>query len=178
MKEGEIMEEIWEQYYVNKYGYISVSNLGNVKNKHGRLLSKRQKSDPLNPYYYIRVNYTENGERKIWQQYIHILVAKCFIDNPENKPEVNHKDANKLNNCVDNLEWNTRLENMAHAASHGLMGDKHGENNGRHRLIADDVPLIKELYNQKIPIAEIARKFNVGWTTISHVIKNETWTNI
>lgn len=172
------MEEIWKEYYVNKYGNILVSNLGNVKNKNGKLLSKRQKTDPLNPYYYIRVNYTENGKRKIWQQYIHILVAKCFIDNPENKPEVNHIDTNKLNNRVDNLEWNTRLENMAHAASHGLMGDKCGEKNGRHKLTANDIPIIKELYSNKTPIAEIARKFNVGWTTISHVIKKETWTNI
>lgn len=53
-------------------------------------------------------------------QYVHILVAQNFIPNPLNKPTVNHKDGNKHNNRVDNLEWNTYSENNQHSIDTGL----------------------------------------------------------
>ena len=54
----------------------------------------------------------KDGKRKA--AYVHRLVAEAFIPNPENKQEVNHKDANRTNNNVENLEWVTHLENMQH----------------------------------------------------------------
>lgn len=55
---------------------------------------------------------------------IHQLVALSFIANPDNKPQVNHKDGNKLNNHIDNLEWVTIRENIQHAWDTGLFEDK------------------------------------------------------
>lgn len=52
--------------------------------------------------------------------YIHRLLAQAFIPNPEGKPEVNHKDGNRQNNSLDNLEWATRIENAQHAVRTGL----------------------------------------------------------
>ena len=64
-----------------------------------------------------------NGETRVDKKN-HRLVAETFIPNPKNKPFVNHKDGNKLNCYVGNLEWVTNSENMAHAGEIGLMSDE------------------------------------------------------
>ena len=63
---------------------------------------------------YLFVDLYNNGVSKRF--YIHRLVAEAFIPNTENKPYINHKDGNPQNNCVDNLEWCTPLENVEHAS--------------------------------------------------------------
>lgn len=65
---------------------------------------------------YMYVNLRKDG-KKGSNKFIHRLVAKHFIPNPENKTQVNHIDGNKLNNMVDNLEWNTPQENINHYIS-------------------------------------------------------------
>ena len=67
---------------------------------------------------YKQVNLWKNNQGKFL--YVHRLVAEAFINNPENKPEVNHIDGNKHNNCVENLEWVTSSENSYHASETGL----------------------------------------------------------
>lgn len=67
---------------------------------------------------YLQVCLTKNGNYKTYT--VHRLVAKAFIDNPLNKKTVNHIDGNKLNNCVNNLEWATSSENNKHAFDNGL----------------------------------------------------------
>lgn len=68
---------------------------------------------------YIQVCLTKNGKCKTF--ILHRLVAQAFIPNPENKPQINHIDGNKENNCVDNLEWCDASENMQHASKTGLL---------------------------------------------------------
>ncbi len=88
---------------------------------------------------YLVVRLKNNGKSST--KVIHGLVAKAFIPNPENKTEVNHKDLDKSNNCVDNLEWNTRSENMKHAFDNGVVNI---ENLGRRNVAEDDVVNIRK----------------------------------
>lgn len=81
----------------NYEGLYQVNELGEVKSK-GRILKPRP-----NGVGYFQVALYKNGIRKDF--YVHRLVAKAFIPNPDNLPEVNHKDENKSNNTVENLEW-------------------------------------------------------------------------
>lgn len=104
------MEEIWKD--IKEYeGIYQVSNLGRVKSlkhsKEGKLLKGRVTGKG-----YLSVALFRNSVRK--SNSIHRLVAEAFIPNPENKPEVNHIDENKLNNDVSNLEWVTSKENSNH----------------------------------------------------------------
>ena len=86
-------------------GLYQISNLGNVKSlKRNKILAKNNNG---NGYLYACLS--KDGQAKNY--YIHRLVSQAFIPNPDNKPEVNHKDENKENNCVENLEWVTSKEN-------------------------------------------------------------------
>jgi len=66
---------------------------------------------------YIMLGLVKNNKRKFY--YLHRIVAEAFIDNPENKPQVNHLNCNKHDNKRHNLEWSTRIENWEHARDHG-----------------------------------------------------------
>ena len=101
-----------------------VSETGNVYNlrtcipefNHIETLSKR--IDRAG-YYTVRL-YSGKPVTK----YLHRLIAEAFIPNPENKKYINHKDGNKLNNKVNNLEWTTHKENVNHAYQNGLIKQK------------------------------------------------------
>ena len=73
---------------------------------------------------YLSVDLYRNGKRSTKQ--VARLVAEAFVPNPDNKPEVNHKDGDKYNNDVSNLEWVTKKENVRHAWKNGLMRPSYG----------------------------------------------------
>lgn len=109
------MEE-WRN--IEGYQYI-VSNFGHVR----RLGSDKDHSVRDCRGCLVTDLYNE-GRRKTVR--VHRLVAKAFIDNHDNKPEVNHKDGNRHNNNVDNLEWVTKQENCIHAWKAGLSKQSYG----------------------------------------------------
>ena len=107
----------------NYEGLYQISNYGIVKSlsKHKRNNSISQEmllKNHINDSGYCVVELHKNKSRKVFR--VHRLVAELFITNEQQKPCVNHIDGNKLNNCVDNLEWVTYKENMIHAVKNGL----------------------------------------------------------
>jgi len=116
MKTIENLEaEEWRQVK-NSLDLYQVSNKGRIKRiceTHERLLKT-----PPTALGYLRFNISINNKSK--SKYVHVAVAEAFIPNPEKKPTVNHKDGDKTNNCVGNLEWATRSENSQHAWDTGL----------------------------------------------------------
>lgn len=109
--------EVWKD--IKGYeGRYQVSNKGRVKGLPiNDKFCKRQNEVILKTFLcgsgYQEIILTNNGQRK--PKLIHRLVAEHFVDNPEGKAEVNHKDGNKLNNASNNLEWVTSSENQLHA---------------------------------------------------------------
>ena len=112
------MQEIWKDV-VGYEGHYQVSNLGNVKSLHYKHQNFPQVLKPKISYDgYLRVNLAKDGTVKTIN--IHLLVAKHFIPNPDNKPQINHINGDKNNNSVSNLEWVTGKENIRHAIDTGL----------------------------------------------------------
>lgn len=110
---------------------------------------------------------------------IHRAVAELYVPNPDNKPQVNHIDTDKLNNHYTNLEWVTNCENRQHAIENGLM--KHGEDYKHTKLTEKDVKWIRDYYIPKdtqFGGIALAKKFNVGTAQISRIITNKRWKHI
>ena len=174
------MKETWTKLvYPNvpdSLNRFEISNYGRLKNTKTQYIYK---PNVLNTgYSSVR---TTVGKDKI-HILIHKAVAYTFLDNPHNLPEVNHKDGNKTNNHVNNLEWCTSHDNQQHKYDIGLFDTNKikGENNGASKLTWNDVEYIRENYiprSRQFGSRAMARKFNVKHVTILSVLHNETWAN-
>jgi len=116
------MIEVWHPCAGYETHY-EVSNLGNVRSLARKVSNRWEGSRRVSPGKllkpgksksgYLIVSFCVDGVKS--NHNVHRLVARAFITNESNKPQVNHKDGNKHNNCVDNLEWVTVSENGLHA---------------------------------------------------------------
>lgn len=119
------MKEVWKDI-IGYEGLYQVSSLGRVKSTgtvwNGWVYHKKKETirksnaNVKNGYHSLCLS----KDSKVKRHYVHRLVGESFIDNPLNKPQINHLDGNKNNNKVDNLEWVTRKENVQHAIKNGL----------------------------------------------------------
>lgn len=152
--------ETWKK--ITDYPNYSVSDEGRVRNdKTGKIKAIKPDGQRKN---YRAVCLYKNSQGKCKR--LHRLVAEAFIDNPSNKPDVNHKDGNPLNNRSGNLEWVTKSENMIHAYKTGLatphpsygMRGKKNPNGGRPKK-----PIrIVETGEEFPSIAECGRRTGIG----------------
>lgn len=103
--------------------------------------------------------------------FVHRLVAEKYIPNPGNKPQVNHKDGNKLNNSVDNLEWVTNQENRDHAVKNSL--HLQGEKCPWSKLTQKAVDFIRE--HSEYSSKELAEIFGVSVSHVREIRKGRSW---
>lgn len=122
-------KEVWKIY--PEYPFVEANQYGEVRTRDrivmrkdgskyrvkGRILKQRD-----NGHGYMIVKFSVNG--KTISLYVHRICATCFIPNPQNLPEVNHKDNNPKNNSASNLEWCTHQYNMAYKETYGTSAEE------------------------------------------------------
>lgn len=174
------MKEIWERliYQGKDYGdYYEVSNYGEIRNAKTKKI--RRKNITKTGYYFVNGSLGSRTKKITFR--IHKAVAETFISNPSNFPVPNHKDGNKLNNNVNNLEWCTYSKNMQHAYDNNLISIPYGEDTHIAKLDNEAVKYIREHYvpyDKNFGTRALGRKFGVDHDTIRSVLNNETWTHV
>lgn len=184
------MEEFWkpcpdyEQYY-------EVSTLGRIRTRRvfipneslfgdvgGYFKKQSIKTQTVNRDGYMTTKLCKDG--KCLRRTVHRMVAKAFLENPDNLSQVNHIDGDKTNNQVDNLEWISPSGNIIHAYATGLMNTEHlkGEKNNKAKLTADDVRKIKKMFSRGAEVKDIADAYGVSRTTIYYIKSGRTWKEV
>lgn len=153
----------------NYEGLYSVTKEGKIfGNKRNKFLRQR-----TNRAGYLVVNLSKNNILKTLA--VHRITAQTFLDNPENKRTVNHKNGNKSNNNINNLEWCTDSENQKHSYRTGL-NKSIGENHFRSNLTEKEVLEIRRLLKEtKITQMKLSKMFNVATGTVSNIKTRKTW---
>jgi hypothetical protein len=153
------MDEVWID--IRGYeGIYQISSHGRVKSLiKGEKIRKIQINKNRNDY--CEISLFNNGIEKRFK--VHRLVAENFISNEDNKPEVNHKDGNKSNNCVDNLEWVTSKENKKHAWDNSLYSSNHK----KRKIICLETGKIFD------SVIECSKILNIDRRTIFRVLKGQ-----
>lgn len=157
-------------------GMYSVSTTGLIRNNVTDKILKQ--SIIKTGYYSVTVRpFGRKGVCKCFRT--HREVAIAFLSKINEKIFVNHKDGNKLNNDVSNLEWCTASENSRHAVENGLMNTPKGERVANARMTDELVRIIREEYkNGNITMADIGKKYGVAPNTISNAINRVSWKHV
>jgi len=177
-------KEIWRT--IVGYSGYEVSNLGRVRSLDRFIVNSKGVKYPLKgKLFSLKPHKSQGGYVRVTLQgqkeYVHRLVARAFIPNPENKPHINHiKGKERDNNKVTNLEWCTPVENSTHALTTGLKSKiAKGSTNGKSKLSEKDVLEIVNLIDHTcISYESIASKFNVNASVISRINSGKAWNHL
>lgn len=172
--------EIWKK--ILGYENYEVSNFGRIKslekidfmhrnNSYRTRKEKIMRNGISNGY--KSVSLYKNKKPKTFT--IHRLVLSSFIENKNNKREVNHIDGNKHNNNLENLEWCSSSENSIHAIKNGLQIAKKGEQQYNSKL--KDFEII-EIRNSDLTLNELSKIYNISTSVICSVKNKKSWKHI
>ena len=155
------MKQIYENYFVTEKG--------EVYNKYKKLLSPVD-----NGRGYLILGLTRGGKR--YTKAIHRLVAEAFIPNPNNLPEVNHKDTNRYNNSVENLEWITHGDNIKYSYT---MNNRSALGESNANCITDQHTVIEicELLEQGLKASKI-RDLGYNYALVRKIKSKQNWSHI
>jgi len=159
---GGIPPSVEEWVQVEGHPNYKVSNYGRVRSSN-RIL----KLSLSNGYSLVCIALGKAGQKKTYR--VHRLVASAFIENPNEKPFVNHMDGMKRNNIVSNLEWCTAKENIAHAWATGLM-----TNASKIKISDDDVSAMRAMATTgRFTLEVIAGLFDVDTSTVHNIKRSK-----
>jgi hypothetical protein len=168
-------KEMWKHIPFSDGCYMC-SNLGNIKSipRNGTIKSERIMKKKLTHFGYNTVKLRIYGKAKNW--FIHKLVAITFLENKENKPEVNHINGIKTDNNIVNLEWVTRSENMIH--SYYVLNNKEGIVKATKKALdlntifnSVKIEEVIRMRKEGFSAIEIAKNFNSNRGTITKILK-------
>jgi hypothetical protein len=183
------MKEIWKD--IKEFeGRYQVSNMGRVKSL-ARIIvgNKRGKSHKYNwPEKILKFSRTRKGmgycivtlsrNGVACYRTIHRLVAKAFVPNPENKPQVNHKNRKKADNKSSNLEWCTLIENLRHAQLNGGIVKPKGSKTPAAKLHERDILIIVQRIKNGETQRSLAKEYDVSEATISLIKACKNWKHV
>lgn len=165
--------EIWKPI-TGFEGYYEVSNYSRIKGLDRVDCMGQRRKEAIMSQQLDKDGYTYTSlarERKDSTKRPHRLSSIEFIPNPNNYPQVNHKDGNKINNHIDNLEWCTNQQNIDHAIAIGLRDGRGIKNYG---CVLTESQVV-EIYNSKLPNKELSKLFGVGALAIGRIKHGKTW---
>lgn len=149
-----------------------ITENGEVYGKSGKLIKQRPDTSG-----YSSFTAGVKGDRTRVRTYL--CVARLYVPNPNNFPEVDHLDSNIMNPKCTNLEWVTHEENVRRSFERGHHKNNwKGTRNPKCNLTEEKVLNIRKLYNEGMEQHEISKLYNIPWSTIHNIVMRNTWKNI
>ena len=160
-------EEIYK--IIPEFANYEISNFGNIR----RFKSKK----PLTPSLckktgYLMFDFCQNGNK--YRKLVHRIVLSTFVENIENKEQLNHINGIKSDNRLNNLEWNTRSENQKHSI---LIGLRHARGNHNSQCKLTEEQVLK-IFNDERKYKYISNEFNISISTVADIKRGYSWTHI
>ncbi len=172
MSEENILTNHTAKVTINGAEY-TITDKGEVFGKYGNRISLRPNTSGYASFTAGRKGHRINVA-------VHRLVAENFLPNPNKYSDVDHRDSNRMNAALENLEWVPHSENVKRAYARGNHdGRATGVKNPRAKLDDSLVTQMRiEYWFFSTSVMTLSKKYNVPWSTVSHVVNGETWVNI